>query len=327
MVRFATIGTSMITENFLQAAEECGGFCLKGVYSRNMDKARAFGDKYHAEKFYDSLDTLAADPEIDAVYIASPNYMHCRHAIRFLQAKKHVLCEKALGSNSREAEQMFHTAKENQVLLLEAMRPLFDPGFQAVRENIARLGKIRRADFHYGKYSSKYDGFKAGEHQNIFDRNCSAGALMDMGVYCVHPMAALFGLPESIKAESVMLPGEIDGAGTILAKYDGMIAQLTYTKITNTFTPSEIQGEEGVMVISDIASPREISIRYNDGTVENIPVVSCKNNMVYEIGRFIQAVEEGHTMEENKIVSIIAMKVMDEARRQCGICFPADEQI
>lgn len=323
-MKFATIGTSTITENFLRAASLCEGFCLQGVYSRSMEKARAFGTKYHAEKFYDNLETLAKDPEIEAVYIASPNYMHCEQAIQMLQAKKHVLCEKSLGSNSREVEVMFRAAGENQVLLLEAMRPLFDPGLWAVRENLSKLGKIRTANFHYGKYSSKYDRFKAGEHQNIFDKNCSAGALMDMGVYCVHPMVWLWGLPLSVKAEAVMLPGEIDGAGTILAKYEGMLVQLSYTKITNSILPSVIQGENGVMEIIDLSSPKGIRILYNDGTEEIIPVTPCENNMIYEISQFMHAVENRDFMEENKSVSLISMRIMEEARQQNGIVFPAD---
>ncbi len=323
-MKFATIGTSAITESFLHAASQCEGFSLKGVYSRSMEKARAFGQKYHAEKFYDSLESLALDPEIEAVYIASPNFMHCGQVIRMLKAKKHVLCEKSLGSNSEEVEKMFWTARENKVLLLEAMRPLFDPGLSVVRDNLPKLGKIRMADFHYGKYSSKYDRFKAGEHQNIFDKNCSAGALMDMGVYCVHPMVWLFGFPLTVDAQAVMLPGEIDGAGAILAKYNEMVAQLSYTKITNSILPSVIQGENGIMEITDLSAPKKIRILYNNGTEENLPVTPCENNMVYEIRRFIQAVESKDTMEENKVVSIIAMKIMDEARRQNEIQFPAD---
>ena len=133
VINFATIGTSKITQKFLSAAKECAGFKLAAVYSRDIKKAEQFAGEQRAERFYDSLDMLAADKDVEAVYVASPNYMHYKHVMKLLKAGKHVFCEKAIASNYAEAEEMFRTAQERHLVLLEAVRPVFDPGMQAIK--------------------------------------------------------------------------------------------------------------------------------------------------------------------------------------------------
>ena len=130
---FATIGTSKITKRFLNASKECEDFKLVAVYSRDIKKAEMFAEEQGAERFYDSVDVLAADIEVEAVYVASPNYMHYEHTMKLLKAGKHVICEKAIASNYREAEEMIRTAREKNLVLLEAVRPVYDPGMQAVK--------------------------------------------------------------------------------------------------------------------------------------------------------------------------------------------------
>jgi len=98
-VRFATIGTSWICEEFIETAKTDERFVLEAVYSRSADKAIAYKTKHNANRYFTDLETMASDPEIDCVYIASPNSFHVPQSILFLKHKKHVLCEKPLGSN------------------------------------------------------------------------------------------------------------------------------------------------------------------------------------------------------------------------------------
>lgn len=323
-VRFATIGTSKITEKFLEAAAGCQDFSLEAVYSRSREKARQFAVFHHAGKYYDSLEALAADKRIDAVYLATPNHMHAEQAIYLMEHGKHVLCEKALASNYREAREMFRCAEKKDVLLLEAMRSLHDPGYELIRKNLKKLGTIRRARFSFCQYSSRYDSFRAGERQNIFDPSCSAGALMDIGIYCVEALIGLFGKPEKISASAVRLRGGIDGAGTILAAYPEMVAEIIYSKITADVLPSVIEGEKGSLYICAAAEPAELTIRYTDGSREDIFSRSRGNNMGYEIDAFLHALKNGDRLEMYRKISEDALKLTDEARRQTEIHFPAD---
>ncbi|WP_432630355.1 Gfo/Idh/MocA family protein [Brotaphodocola sp.] len=326
-VHFAVIGTNVITDTFLEAGRSVPGFCLKGVYSRSKEKAEAYAKKQGAELTFDDLDELAECKEIDAVYVASPNSLHADQSIRMLRAGKHVLCEKTIASNSREFQQMRETALENGVILLEAMRSVYSPGFTAIRENLPKLGTIRRATFQYCKISRRYDNFKNGIIENAFNPELSNGALMDIGVYCVHPLVALFGMPEKILSSSIKFSNGVEGAGTILAQYKEMQAECLYSKIANSKLPSQIQGENATMVIREIPNPRNVTIYYRDGREENldIPEVS-NNNMSYEIQTFIRLIQENKADHPYLKNSEMEMQVMDEVRRQQEIVFPADRK-
>lgn len=324
MVKFAVIGTNKITDNFIEAAKLCKEFELAAVYSRTKESAIQYADKYGVKLVYDDLEELAASKEVDAVYVASPNSFHAYHSIKMLNGKKHVLCEKTIASNKKELEIMLKAAEDNGVILLEAMRSVFDPGFKAIEANISKLGVIRRVTFQYCQYSSRYDNFKKGIVENAFNPIFSNGALMDIGVYCIHPLVKLFGMPKKLLGDAVILKNGVDGAGTIIVKYDNMQGELLYSKITNSRLPSQIQGEKGCMIIKEIPDTREITIIYNDGKQENIPINKYDNNMYYEVEEFIRLIQTKSNAREHNQYSLMELSIMDEVRKQMGIKFPAD---
>ena len=189
-IRFGIIGTGKIVERFLDVALTHENFELVAMYSRSIEKAEGFGKKYGATEFFDDLNEFAKSKDIDAVYIASPNSLHSYQAILCLENKKHVLCEKPMASNELEVKAMIDAAKKNNVLLMEAMRLTVLPNFLKVKENLHKIGKVRRYFASYCQYSSRYDKYKEGIVLNAFKRELSNGSLMDIGVYCIHPMNA-----------------------------------------------------------------------------------------------------------------------------------------
>ncbi|MGA9287920.1 MAG: Gfo/Idh/MocA family oxidoreductase, partial [Anaerobacillus sp.] len=210
MVRFGVIGTNKITDNFLEGASELGDFQLTAVYSRTEEKAEAFALKHGVKATFTSLEEMASSDVIDAVYIASPNSFHAEQSILFMNAGKHVLSEKPMASNSVEVKRMIEAAEENHVLLMEAMKSTVMPNMQMVRENLHKIGQIRRFVANYGQYSSRYDAYKEGTVLNAFNPTFSNGSLMDIGVYGVYPVVSILGKPNSIKAEGVMLESGVD---------------------------------------------------------------------------------------------------------------------
>lgn len=328
MIRFATIGTNFVVSWFLEAAVKCGELRYMAAYSRDEAKAREFATAHGAAAIHTDLAALAEDPEIDAVYIASPTALHFEQAARMLSHGKHVLCEKPVTSNRPEFERLLAIAAEHRAVILEAMRSAHDPGFAAIAATLPRLGTVRRATFQFSQYSSRYDKFKAGIIENAFNPALSNGALMDIGVYCVHPLVRLFGRPDRIYADAVKLSNGLDGAGTILAGYDcGMQAELLYSKISDSRTPSQIQGEAGSLVIGEIANPRDLVFHPRKGAAERIEVESpgASTNMVYEVREWIRLIQAGGEKENpHSRFSLLELEVMDEARRLTGIRFPAD---
>ena len=126
-------------------------------------------------------------------------------------------------------------------------------------------------------------------------------------------------------SSSLKLSNGIDGAGTILVEYPEFQGELLYSKITDSRVPSQIQGEEGTMVIREIPDPQEVRIYYRNGKTELLEIPGTENNMVYEAREFLRLIEEkdyNHKYLEN---SRLEMELMDEVRRQQRIVFPADE--
>ena len=328
MIPFGIIGTGKITRTFLEAVQSVPELTLRAVYSRSLEKAQSFGEEYGAKVFTDSLEDLAADRDMQAVYIASPNCCHCEQAIRMMDAGKHVLCEKPTASNQKEYQRMLEAARRNGVVFFEAMRPAFTPEMAMVEETLPRLGKIRQSSFSFCQYSSRYDNFKNGIIENAFRPELSNGSLMDIGVYCIHWMVRLFGMPESLQASPIFLENGVDGAGAIIGTYPDMQVQLLYSKICDDHTPSEIQGENGSLLMDTVSQPQKLTLCLRGQTPEALPVTPCANNMVYEARRWAQWITRGPDRELFRVQddTMTELRVLDKVRALCGIRFPADER-
>ncbi|TMV49659.1 Gfo/Idh/MocA family oxidoreductase [Paenibacillus mesophilus] len=326
MIRFGIIGTNWITDAFLQAARECDDFALTAIYSRTEERARQYAGKHGAAHIYTDVEAMADSGEIDAVYIASPNSFHAEHAIACMKRGVHVLCEKPIASNASELRNMIAAARSHNVVLMEAMKSTLMPNFQAIRDNLHGIGKVRRYFASYCQYSSRYDAYKQGNVMNAFNPVFSNGALMDLGIYCLYPAVVLFGKPDAVRANGVLLESGIDGEGSLLLRYPEMDAVIMYSKITHSSLPSEIQGENGNLVIEKISQPEKVEIRYRDGTVENLTRDQADNTMVYEIKEFINLIKSGQPESSVNSLehSLWTMEIMDEARRQMGLVYPAD---
>lgn len=325
-MRFGVIGTNWITEELIQAGHTVEGFSLQAVCSRTLERAKEFAAKFAAPFFYTNPAEMAASGQIDAVYIASPNCFHAEQAILCMSLGLHVLCEKPLASNADEVEAMLAAAKKHDVLLMEAVKSTLVPNFFTIQDHLPKLGKIRRFIASNCQYSSRYDAYRAGEVLRAFDPAYSNGALMDIGIYCLYPAIVLFGKPEQVKAEGVVLASGVDGEGSILLKYEEMDAILSFSKITTSYQPAEIQGEDATMVIDKINHLTRIEIRYRDGRIEDVTRPQTPKAMHYEIREFIRLASAGarESATNSHAASRLTMEVMDEARRQIGVVFPAD---
>lgn len=326
MINFGIIGTSKITDQFLESAHLIPDFKFNAVYSRKYEKGKAFADKYGVKNVFTDLEEMAKSSLIDAVYIASPNSLHAAQSIIFLNNKKHVLCEKAMASNVKEANAMIKAAKDNKVLLMEAMKVTFLPNFKAIKDNLHKIGKIRRCLISYCQYSSRYDAYKKGEILNAFKPELSNGAVMDIGTYCIQPLVNIFGKPNKVSASSLKLESGVDGEGSAILSYADMEGVVIYSKISNSYIQNEIQGEDGSIVFDRINPVNKVSIVYRNGSTEDISVPQKKEAMYYEIKGFIDDIKNG-TLESNvnsHFQSITAAEIIENIRRQTGIVFPAD---
>lgn len=334
-VRFGVIGTNFISDWVIAGARQDERFELVAVYSRRQETADAFATKHQIPYTFTSLEEMAQSSLIDAVYIASPNFLHAEQSILCMRHGKHVLCEKPFASNAREAQEMIAASQRYDVTLMEAMKPTLTPNFRVVRENLHRLGVVRRYFSSYCQYSSRYDKFKEGIVLNAFKPELSNGAMMDIGIYTVYPMVVLFGRPKKVSAMGVVLSSGADGQGVVNLQYEGMNATVLYSKIADSSLPTEIQGEDGNIRLDRINSisrvdclPRRVAAsgKGQEGASENISAVTDKDEYYYEVAEFINLVIAGKwesdvNSHEN---SLITLEIIDEVRRQLGVVYPAD---
>lgn len=324
-LRFGVIGTNFIADWVLEAARLDARFELTAVYSRTQEQADMFAAKHRIPHTFTSLEEMAASPLIDAVYIASPNFLHAPQSILFMNHGKHVLCEKPMASNAKEVKEMIAAARKNGVVLMEAMKPTLTPNFLAIRENLEKIGTVRRYFSCYCQYSSRYDKLKAGEVLNAFKPEFSNGAAMDLGIYTIYPMVVLFGKPKRIDATGLKLFTGVDGQGAVNFEYDGMNATILYSKIADSALPTEIQGEEGTITADRINIIKNVTLRYRNGGEIDLTCTK-ENEYYYEVAEFISLVQ--HKQPESLINShensLMTIEIIDEIRRQLGVVYLAD---
>lgn len=325
-MRFGIVGTNFISHRFMAGAKHIENFELVSVCSFREERAKCFGEKYGAKNIFTSFEDMAKSGTIDAVYIATPNVLHCEQTLTFLDNGIHVLCEKPFASNLKEVEMMINKAKEKELMLMEAMIPTMMPNFSVIKDNLVKIGTVRRAVLNFGKYSSRYDAYREGTILNAFKPELSNGSVMDIGVYSLYNAVALFGVPKKVYANGIMLDSGVDGVGTVIMTYDDKEVILMHSKITDSIMVSEIQGEDGTIVIDNVNSIERITLHKRNSAVEDLTLEQVKDNMYYEIYEFISCIKSGQL--ESKVNSHKLAKevhgIMDEIRNQIGLVFHAD---
>lgn len=320
MINLAIIGRNFVVDEMLASMRLFDEINFKAVYSRNYETGKEYAQKWGFEKVHTDLDELAEDKEIDAVYIASPNYCHEEQSVKMLMAGKHVLCEKPVNKSLAGAKRMVDTAKEKGVVFMEAMMNAHVPGTEKIRELLSEIGTVRRVNLSFCQYSSRYNKFKAGIVENAFDPTLENGAFMDLGVYPVHLLVNLFGMPKEIDAEAIFLPMSIDGQGSMLCKYPEFQAILTWSKITQGYLPSEIQGENGSILIDKVSKPTVVTLIRQGGERKEFETLCGKPVMYYEVKDFLAQINGGEMPRFNAL-SLMEAALMENARGKMGIDF------
>ena len=291
MLRFGTVGTSSIACQMQQTITETDGVECRAVYSRDLSRGRAFADSVGVAAVCTDYEALLAREDIDAVYIASPNRFHAEQACRAMRAGKHVIVEKPAAVTIAQVQQMISTARENGVFFFEAITTLFMPKYLQCRALLPQLGTIRSAELSFGRYSSKYDAYLRGENPNVFNPAMQAGALNDMGVYCIHVAVDLFGRPEKVQYAPVFGANGIDLSGDLTLTYPDLTVHIATAKDKNLDSGCRVEGGRGFFAQSGTVHDFGSCIAALDGAEVKIDAPHAKNRMIYELSRFRDAIE------------------------------------
>ena len=318
-MKIGSVGTSKITGMFLSAAKKAGGIEIAACYSRDPDTAEAFARKHGAEHAFWDLEAMAKSDAIDAVYIASPNSLHYEQSRLFLMNGKHVLCEKPMTTLKAQEEALIGLAQSRGLICTEAIMSIHTPAFAALKNAVEQIGRIRTVNLVFCQLSSKYPAYLAGKQPNIFNPAFHTGCLMDIGVYNIYLAAALFGKPDDVVSDAVFLDSGADAAGTAILKYGDMRVNLIYSKVGQSYAPSEIIGDEGTVSIGSVSQLTGIRLTKGGTTVLLAEDEKTRDEVMgAEAAFFRDTVENGRNEEYEfaERTSLLVREITDTIRRQ-----------
>lgn len=315
MLQIGTVGTSSIMRIIQQAIAQTQGLACRAVYSRDAARGRAFADSVGVAEVCTDFDAFLSRDDLDLIYIASPNCFHAEQACRAMQKGKHVIVEKPAAATRGEVKRMADTARRHGVFFFEAITTLFMPKYLQCRALLPKLGTLHTAKLCYAQYSSKYDAYLRGENPNIFNPAMQAGALNDMGVYCVHMAVDLFGAPQKVRYAPMKGENGIDLAGELTLTYPNLTCCIVTAKNADLGSGCRVEGEHGWFEESGALNDFGSCSAVLDGTAVQIDAPHAENRMVYELARFRDAIETHDTafFDRMALQSLTVADVLERA--------------
>lgn len=320
-IRWGIAGPGAIANKFVKAVKNVEEAELVAVASRSLERGEAFAKKHDIPVVFDNYQDMANSDEIDAVYVATPHPFHKSCGEIFLNAKKHVLCEKPVCVNSKDAIELRETAKKNNVFLMEAMWTRFLPLIKELQEIVksGEIGEVRglKADFCYD--------LSASEEHKIFDNKMAGGSLLDVGVYALNFADLFMGKSPEITAVANIEKGT-DRHTQVLLKYEnGGLASLSSATTLEKPADGYIYGSKGYIYLPNFFRATEAFVHIGDED-RHIVKPSIGAGFEEEIIEACDCISLGKTQSEIMPMeeSIYILKQMDEVRRQIGLTYPMD---
>lgn len=323
-IRWGILGPGGIAATFADAVNHHTRAQLVAVGSRNRDRAERFATKHGVPTTHVGYEALVADPQVDAVYVASPHSEHREHALLAIAAGKHVLVEKSFTRNAAEAQEVVDAARAAGVFLMEAMWTRFLPHVVALRAVIER-GEIGEVVSFIADHGQSF-GHLPATHR-LHNPDLAGGALLDLGVYPVSFAHDLLGVPDTIAATGSLTPTGVDGQISIALGYGERVqASLHTTLWSRTATTAVIGGTEGrIEITSDFYRPTSFAVIREDGTWWSYDR-EVDGGFQYQAAEVARCVAEG-AHESPRIThqnTLEVMRTMDEIRRQAGVVYPGE---
>jgi predicted dehydrogenase len=325
-IGWGILGCGKIARKFASDLKLVEDAQLIAVASLNQERGNEFAETFHATRVHTQYDLLAKDPQVDAIYIATPHGFHYEHTMLCLQHHKAVLCEKAFALNTRHAKEMIDFARKQKTFLMEAFWTKFLPQYQKAVEiiNAGTIGDIKwiQADF----------GFNAGNPvpPRLIDPSLGGGALLDIGIYPVFLAQSILGKPSEIHASATLYPTGVDEQCSITMKFpNGALAALSSTLAADTPVEAVIAGTKGSILLKSRFHNAIAIIELAVGKDEPHPVdVHREEGFGYQF----EARHVGECLRKGLIESpvmshhdtIMQMETLDQIKKLCGIKYAVD---
>jgi predicted dehydrogenase len=314
-----------IAQKFASDLKLLPGANLYAVGSRSLDRAKEFSRQYGFEKAYGSYEELAADPQVDIVYIASPHIGHYADSLLCLNQGKAVLCEKPVAINEKQFRIMTDTAKKKDIFFMEALWTRFIPSFikfkELVESGVIGEMKIIESDF---CFKAPYD-----VKGRLYNPLLGGGSLLDIGIYPVFMALEMAGVPESIKSIAAIGKTEVDESCTVLFKHAKGIQSVLFSSFVNSGrTETLIYGSKGFIRLNTMwHMPTTIDLMVDNDKPKHFEFEKPGNGYEYEADEVMKCLSAGKIESDifSWAKSELLISTLDAIRKQAGIHYP--EQI
>jgi len=323
-MKFAIIGAGHIAHKFAEALHATHGQPY-AIASRSMTKAKNFQKQHDFETAYGSYKEMLEDENVDVVYVATPHSFHYEHILLSLEHGKHVICEKPLTLNARQAKTVFHHAKKKKLFVMEAMWTRVLPAIKEVNHviNEGTIGDIRHIEADFCLIGD------TEEVPRLTDPNLGGGALLDIGIYPIMLTHLFLGKPDTIDADTEFDKNTgVDLDETFVFSYPGNVrAELRASFVEDRNVNATITGSEGKIIIPDFPDATEAFVY--DGNrclTKKIHHAHRQNGFEYEIDEVIKSIESGQ-MESGMIThqsTLERLDIMDDIREGWNLIYPQE---
>jgi predicted dehydrogenase len=317
--RWGIIGPGRIAHTFARAAAVVDGAVLHAVASRDAGRARQFAGQYQIPQVYDSYEALAADPEVDAVYIATPHRYHREQALLCLEAGKAVLCEKPLTVNAAETRALIDLARAKKVFLMEALWTRYLPIYGHVRDwlDSGLIGDVELIQSSFG-FAMNRD-----PEDRLLNHELAGGALLDLGVYNIAMSQWVQGRePVEVSAQGRIGETNVDELTSASLRYDdGSISQFTCTVRATTANEFVIYGRLGHIRVHGFFGGATRATLVTAGKELTVAEPFRATGFEYQIEEAMRCIQAG-LIESPAMTheqSLATMTVMDRIRAAIGL--------
>ncbi|MBT5925913.1 MAG: Gfo/Idh/MocA family oxidoreductase [Verrucomicrobia bacterium] len=322
--RWGILGTGRIAGEFAEGLQQLEGVELRAVASRKQETADVFAKKFGAMNAHSNYQKLADDPEVDAVYVATPHSLHCENTLLCLEAGKAVICEKPFAVNSQQVAKMIEVARHQNCFLMEAMWMRFIPLIREARRRVAAgaIGDVRmiQADFGFNVPFNP-DG-------RLFDTSLAGGALLDVGIYPLAFSAMFLGEPKDIVSLPAIGESGVDEQSAYLLRHEqGQLSVLSSAVRVETSQSAWVYGTSGRIHFHTHFWKADHMTLYTDGAEsKEISMPYSGNGYQFEAQEVMDCIAAGKL--ESGIMphseSINLMRTMDRIRDQWGLKYPME---
>lgn len=321
-IRWGVLGCARIARlQVIPAIQRCAHATLQSVASRDQGKLAEFRGRFGAFTAHASYESLIGDPLVDAIYLPLPNSMHCEWAVKAMRKGKHVLCEKPLALNAREAQEMANVARECGVLLMEAFMYRYTDRTKKVRAVLdgGALGEIRSINSTFRFFLDRKDTIKE-------NATLGGGALFDVGCYPLN----LIGMvtedePESVAVECEMAHGVDVNLSAVMRYPNGLLASLHCGFNAFGRMHSEIVGTNGLLLIPDTFLDDAGQLELVTGKGRALIEVAASDRYAAEINDFTNAIQGHHAPALGLEESLRNMRTLERLLRCRGRTAPRSQ--